>query len=97
MFECIGCVIWNELALWAVLQMLHNLEVDNILSIKVIYNMSFTTTYYTVSILADRLIDWVTPFISPICSQSFFGIAIYILPVYFHFNFHVTYSILVFY
>ena len=52
---------------------------------QVTYNMSFTTTYYAVSILADWLIDCVTPSISPICSVSFFGIAIYILPCVFPF------------
>ena len=54
-------------------------------SMQVTYNMSFTTTYYAVSILADWLIDCVTPSISPICSVSFFGIAIYILPCVFPF------------
>ena len=52
--------------------------------------MSFTTTYYTMFILADWLIDWVT--LCPSWVLLFTS-----CHVYFHFDFHVTYSILVFY
>ena len=77
---------------------LHNVTLgDKQYSIQVTYNMSFATTYYAVSILADWLIDCVTPSISPICSLSFFGIAIYILPCVVPFRLHVTYSTLIFY